>query len=113
MDVDVGAWVGGDGEVDGGVRVGAFVGGGVVVLDEGGVHVEVGVGGVPADEDLSGIGAEVEREHSFLILNVDFYCIVFVDGVADGEGGVDGDGGIGGRVFAAGAEEGADDTLLV
>lgn len=81
----------------------------VEVLDEGGEGVEVAAGGVPADEDLAGVGAEVQGEHLLLVVHVDLDLLGRL-GVGDGIAVADLDFG---AIFAAGAEEGADDALLV
>jgi len=81
----------------------------VEVLDEGGEGVEVAAGRVPADEDLAGVGAQVQGEHLLLVVHVDLDLFSRL-GVGDGIAVADLDLG---AVFAAGAEEGADDALLL
>jgi hypothetical protein len=81
----------------------------VEVLDEGGEGVEVAAGGVPADEDLAGVCAEVQGEHLLLVVHVDLDLLGCL-GVGDGIAVADLDFG---AVFAAGAEEGADDAFLL
>lgn len=81
----------------------------VEVLDKGGEGVEVAAGGVPADEDLAGVCAEVQGEHLLLVVHVDLDLLGRL-GVGDGIAVADLDFG---AVFAAGAEEGADDAFLL
>lgn len=81
----------------------------VEVLDEGGEGVEVAAGGVPADEDFAGVCAEVEGQHLLLVVHVDLDLLGGF-GVGDGVAVADLDFG---AILAAGAEEGADDALLV
>jgi hypothetical protein len=81
----------------------------VEVLDEGGEGVEVAAGGVPADEDLAGVGAEVQGQHLLLVVHVDLDLLGRL-GVGDGIAVADLDLG---AVFAAGSQQGADDALLV
>lgn len=99
----------GDGQVDGGVGPCAVALLTVEVLDEGGEGVEVAAGGVPADEDLAGVGAQVQGQHLLLVVHVDLDLLGRL-GVGDGIAIADLDLG---AVFAAGAQQGADDALLV
>lgn len=81
----------------------------VEILDEGGEGVQVAAGCVPANEDFAGVCAEVEGEHALLVVHVDLNLLGRL-GVGDGIAIPDFDFG---AVFAAGAEEGTDDALLV
>jgi len=109
LGLDLLAGDGGDSQVDGGVGPCAVALLAVEVLDEGGEGVEVAAGGVPADEDLAGVGAQVQGEHLLLVVHVDLDLLLSL-GVGDGIAVADLDLG---AVFAAGAEEGADDALLL
>lgn len=107
--LDVLAGDGGDGKVDGRVWPCAVALLAVEVLDEGGEGVEVAAGRVPADEDLAGVCAQVQGEHLLLVVHVDLDLLLRL-GVGDGIAVADLNLG---AVFAAGAEQGADDALLV
>lgn len=63
---------------------GAGLGGGEEVLDQGAEAVEIETRGVPAEQDLAGVGLELERQHVLLVLDVDL-DLVLVLGVGDGE----------------------------
>jgi hypothetical protein len=107
--LDLLARLGGDSQVDSGVRPCAVALLAVEVLDEGGEGVQVAAGGVPADEDLAGIRAQVQGEHLLLVVHVDLDLLGRL-GVGDGIAVADLDLS---AVFAAGAEEGSNDALLV
>jgi hypothetical protein len=107
--LDVLAGDGGYCEMHGGVRPCAVALLAVEVLDEGGEGVEVAAGRVPADKDLAGVRAQVQGEHLLLVVHVDLDLLGRLR-VGDGVAVADLDLG---AVFAAGAEEGADDALLV
>ena len=81
----------------------------VEVLDEGGEGVQVAAGRVPANEDLAGVGAEVQGEHLLLVVHVDLDLLGRL-GVGDGIAVTDFNLG---AVFAAGSEQSADNALLV
>lgn len=83
--LDVLAWLGGDGQVNGGVGEGARLGGGEEVLDEGGEAVELEAGGVPTQQGLARAGLEGQLQHGALVLNVDLDLLLILD-VGDGEG---------------------------
>lgn len=100
---------GGDGQMDGGVGPGAVALLAVEVLDEGGEGVEVAAGGVPADEDLLGVGAQVQVQHLLLVVHVDLDLLLRL-GVGHGIAVLDLDLG---AIFRAGAEQSTDDALLV
>ena len=95
--------------MDGGVWPRAVALLAVEVLDEGGEGVEVAAGGVPANEYLTWVCAQVEGEHLFLVLHVDLDLLGGL-GVGDGVAVADLDFG---AIFAARAEEGANDAFLV
>jgi hypothetical protein len=101
--LDLLARLGGHGQVDGRVGPCAVALLAVEVLDEGGEGVEV------ADQDLAGVRAQVQGEHLLLVVHVDLDLLGRL-GVGDGVAVADLDLS---AVFAAGAEEGADDALLV
>lgn len=69
--LDLLAGLGADRQVDGRVGPGAVALLAVEVLDEGGEGVEVAAGGIPADEDLAGVGAQVQLQHLLLVVHVD------------------------------------------
>ena len=77
------AGLGADRQVDGGVGPCAVALLRVEVLDEGGEGVEVGAGGIPADEDLAGVCAQVQGEHVLLVVHVDLDLLGRL-GVGDG-----------------------------
>jgi hypothetical protein len=80
----------------------------VEVLDEGGEGVQVAAGRVPAHEDFAGVCAEVEGKHLLLVVHIDFNllgCLGMGDGIAVADLDFC-------AIFAAGAEEGADDAFL-
>ena len=100
---------GGDGQVDGGVGPGAVALLAVEVLDEGGEGVELAAGGVPAEEDLLGVCAQVEGEHLLLVVHVDLDLLGRL-GVGDGIAVADLDLG---AVLRSYSEQGSDHALLV
>lgn len=71
------------------MREGAGLGRGEEVLNQGTEAVQLGRCRVPTEQDFARIGLEVEREHVFLILDVNL-DLVLVFGVRDGEGRDDG-----------------------
>jgi hypothetical protein len=81
----------------------------VEVLDEGGEGVEVAAGRIPANEDLAGICAEVERKHLLLVVHVHLDLLSIL-GMGDGVAVADLDLG---AIFAAGSEESANNAFLV
>ena len=81
----------------------------VEILDQSRESVELGAGGIPPEENFFGVGFEMQREHLLLVVHIDF-DLLHRFGVADGEAIADFDLG---AIFAAGAEEGADDAFLV
>jgi hypothetical protein len=81
----------------------------VEVLDERGEGVQVAAGRVPADEDFAGVCAEVQGQHLLLVVHVDLDLLGRL-GVGDGIAVADLDFG---AVFAAGAEQGANDAFLL
>jgi hypothetical protein len=78
--------LGGNSQVDSGVRPCAVTLAAVKVLDQGGEGVELGRGGVPTDEDLAGVGLQVQGEHLLVVLHVDFDLVLGFR-VAHGERG--------------------------
>jgi hypothetical protein len=86
--LEVLAGLSGDSQVDSGVRPCAIALAAVEVLDEGGESVELGSSGVPANQDLAGVGLQVESEHLLVVFHIDFDLVLSL-GVADGEGGSD------------------------
>lgn len=107
--LDVLAGDGGHGQVDGRVRPGAVALLAVEVLDQGGEGVELGRRGVPADQDLARVGAQVQLQHLLLVVHVDLDLLLGL-GVGDGVAVADLDLG---AILAADTEQGADDALLV
>jgi hypothetical protein len=107
--LDLLAGLGRNSQVDGRVWPCAVALLAVEVLDEGGEGVQVTAGGVPADEDLTGVRAQVQGEHLLLVVHVDLDLLGRL-GVGDGIAVADLDLS---AVFAAGAEESSDDALLV
>jgi 3-dehydroquinate synthase class II len=81
----------------------------VEVLDEGGEGVEVAASRIPANKHLAGVCAQVEGEHLLLVVHVDLDLLGRL-GMGDGIAVADLDLG---AVFAAGAEEGANNTFLL
>jgi hypothetical protein len=98
-----------DSQVDGGVWPCAVALLAVEVLDKGGEGVEVAAGRIPTNKDFAGVCAEVQGEHLLLVVHVDLDLLGRL-GVGDGIAVADLDLG---AVFAAGAEEGADDAFLL
>lgn len=107
--LDVLAGLGGDGQVHGGVGPSAVALLAVEVLDQGGEGVELGRGSIPADQDLAGVGAQVQLQHLLLVVHVDLDLLLGL-GVGDGVAVADLDFG---AILAADSEQGADDALLV
>jgi hypothetical protein len=81
----------------------------VEVLDEGGEGVQVAARRIPADQDLPGVCAQVKCEHLLLVVHV-YLDLLGSLGVGDGIAVADLDFG---AIFAAGAEESANDAFLV
>jgi hypothetical protein len=81
----------------------------VEVLDEGGESVQVAAGRVPANEDFAGVCAEVEGKHLLLVVHIDLNLL---GGLSVGDGIAVADLDLS-AVFAAGAEEGANDAFLL
>lgn len=104
--LDIFARLRGDGHVYGGMRRGPRLRAGEEVLDQGAEAVELGRGGVPAEEDFAGRGFECQGQHVLLVFHVHL-DLVLLFGVGDGEARSDFDLG---AIFRAGADEGADDT---
>lgn len=81
----------------------------VEVLNKGGEGVEVAAGRIPANEDLAGVGAQMQGQHLLLVVHVylDLLgCLCVGDGIAVADLDL-------GAVFAAGSEQRANDALLV
>jgi len=81
----------------------------IKVLNEGGESVEFAAGGVPANENFAGVGAKVKGEHLLLIVHVDLYLFGGL-GMGNGVAVPDFDFS---AIFAASAEEGTNDAVLV
>jgi hypothetical protein len=81
----------------------------VEVLDKGGEGVQVAAGRVPANEDFAGVCAEVKGKHLLLVVHVHLDLLGRL-GVGDGIAVADLDFS---AIFAAGAEEGANDAFLL
>jgi hypothetical protein len=81
----------------------------VEVLNEGREGVELAACRVPAYKDLAGVCAKVKGQHLLLVVHVD---LDLLGGLSVGDGIAVADLDFG-TVFAARAEEGADDALLV
>lgn len=100
---------GGDGQVDGGVGPGAVALLAVEVLDEGGEGVQVGRGGVPAEQDLLGVCAKVQLQHLLLVVHVDLDLLLGL-GVGDSVAVADLDFC---AIFRTNTEQSTDNALLV
>lgn len=98
-----------DGQMHGGVRPCAVTLLAVEVLDQGGEGVQVAAGGIPADEHFARIGTQVQGQHLLLVVHVDLDLLGRLR-VRHGIAVADLDLG---AVFAAGAQESADDAVLV
>lgn len=109
LGLDVLSGNGGDSQVNGGVGPGAVALLAVEVLDEGGEGVQVGRGGIPAEEDLLGVCAEVQLQHLLLVVHVNLNLFLGL-GVGNGVAVADLDFG---SIFRANTEKGADNALLV
>ena len=99
----------GDSQVNGGVGPGAVALLAVEVLDEGGEGVQVGRGGIPAEENFLGVCAEVQLQHLLLVVHVDLDLLLGL-GVGNGVAVADLDFS---SIFRADTEKSADNALLV
>lgn len=107
--LEVLAGLSGDSQVDSGVRPCAIALAAVEVLDEGGEGVELGGSGVPANQNLAGVGLQVEGEHLLVIFHVDLDLVLSL-GVADGEGGSDLNLA---SILGSCSQQSTDDALLI
>jgi hypothetical protein len=98
-----------DGHVNGRVGPSAVALLAVKVLDQGGEGVEVGRGGIPAEEDLLGVCAEVQLQHLLLVVHVDLDLLLGF-GVGHGVAVANLDLG---AIFRAHTEQSSNDALLI
>ncbi len=104
--LDIGARLSRHGQVHGGVGERAGLGRGEEILDQGAEAVQLGRCRVPTEQDLAGVGLEVEGQHVLLVLDIDL-DLVLVLGMGDGEGRDHGDVA---AILGPAADQGADDA---